>query len=89
MSTAIDQMLREITALSHTFGTPDFVKGGGGNTSVQDGRHVVGQALGHHAVLPGAGSTFVAMDRARLRKCLFEPGDPRRTSTAARRWSRM
>ncbi len=31
-----EQLLAAITALSHEFGTPEFVKGGGGNTSVKD-----------------------------------------------------
>ena len=28
--------LKTIVELSHEFGTPDYVKGGGGNTSVKD-----------------------------------------------------
>lgn len=57
--------LARLTELSHEFGTPDFAKGGGGNTSVK---------LGNTLWIKPSGTTlaglrpeqFVAVDRARL-----------------------
>lgn len=58
-------MLDTITALSHAFGTPDHVKGGGGNTSCKDRRTLwvkpSGTTLG--SLHP---DRFVAMDRQAL-----------------------
>jgi L-rhamnose-H+ transport protein len=67
-------MLNEITALSHEFGTPDFVKGGGGNTSCKSGDTLWVKPSGTtlSALRP---ETFVAMDRARLRR-LFDLAIP-------------
>jgi rhamnose utilization protein RhaD (predicted bifunctional aldolase and dehydrogenase) len=65
-----EKLLREITELSHEFGTPDFVKGGGGNTSCKTGDTLWVKPSG--TTLAGlAPETFVVMDRSRLRK-LFE-----------------
>lgn len=64
------KLLQEITELSHEFGTPDFVKGGGGNTSCKNGDTLWVKPSG--TTLSGlTPETFVIMDRARLRK-LFE-----------------
>jgi rhamnose utilization protein RhaD (predicted bifunctional aldolase and dehydrogenase) len=60
-------MLREITALSHTFGTPDFVKGGGGNTSCKTADTVWVKPSGT-TLSTLAPETFGPMDRARLRR---------------------
>lgn len=70
MSEEIDKLLREITALSHTYGTAGFVKGGGGNTSCKTGDTLWVKPSGTtlSSLRP---ETFVVMDRARLRK-LFE-----------------
>lgn len=58
-------LLREITELSHEFGTPAFVKGGGGNTSVkQDGVLWIKPSGTTLAGLQP--ERFVAVDRARL-----------------------
>jgi rhamnose utilization protein RhaD (predicted bifunctional aldolase and dehydrogenase) len=58
-------LLARLTGLSHEFGTPDYAKGGGGNTSVK---------LGNTLWIKPSGTTlaglqpeqFVAVDRARL-----------------------
>ncbi len=67
-------MLETITNLSHEFGTPDYVKGGGGNTSAKDEKTLwvkpSGTTLG--GLTP---AKFVALDRARLRE-LFEVETP-------------
>lgn len=54
--------LNEITALSHEFGTPDYVKGGGGNTSIKTGNILWIKPSGTTlaGLHPGA---FVPLDR--------------------------
>jgi rhamnose utilization protein RhaD (predicted bifunctional aldolase and dehydrogenase) len=70
MNTEVGKLLQEITDLSHTFGTPDFVKGGGGNTSCKTSDTLWVKPSG--TTLSGlTPETFVVMDRSRLRK-LFE-----------------
>lgn len=61
------ELLDNITELSHQFGTPEFVKGGGGNTSCKtaDTLWVKPSGTTLAGLQPG---TFVAMDRARLRR---------------------
>jgi len=58
-------ILETITALSHEFGTDDYVKGGGGNTSCKDAETLwvkpSGTTLG--ALKP---ETFVALDRKKI-----------------------
>jgi rhamnose utilization protein RhaD (predicted bifunctional aldolase and dehydrogenase) len=67
-------MLETITSLSHEFGTPDYVKGGGGNTSAKDEKTLWVKPSG--TTLSGlTPQTFVALDRARLRE-LFEVETP-------------
>jgi rhamnose utilization protein RhaD (predicted bifunctional aldolase and dehydrogenase) len=58
-------LLKTITALSHAFGTPEHVKGGGGNTSCKDSRTLWVKPSGTtlSALEPDA---LVAMDRAAL-----------------------
>lgn len=61
----MNDLLPVITALSHEFGTPDFVKGGGGNTSCKtdDTLWVKPSGTTLSGLQPG---TFVAMNRERL-----------------------
>ena len=57
--------LDTITALSHEFGTHDYVRGGGGNSSVKDASTLWVKPSG----MTLAGMTpesFVAMDRAKI-----------------------
>jgi rhamnose utilization protein RhaD (predicted bifunctional aldolase and dehydrogenase) len=57
--------LETITELSHEFGAPDFVKGGGGNTSVKTGDSLWIKPSG--TTLAGLEpAQFVAVDRAKL-----------------------
>jgi rhamnose utilization protein RhaD (predicted bifunctional aldolase and dehydrogenase) len=59
------QDLKTIVELSHEFGTVDYVKGGGGNTSVKDGKTLWVKPSG--TTLGGlAEKTFVAMNRAKI-----------------------
>ena len=58
-------LLDVITQLSHEFGTPDFVKGGGGNTSAKNAETLWVKPSG--TTLAGlTPQTFVALDRAKL-----------------------
>lgn len=59
------QLLEAITSLSHEFGTLDYVRGGGGNTSVKDERTLWVKPSGTTlaGLTPGS---FVALDRGRL-----------------------
>ncbi len=67
-------ILDGIAELSHEFGTPDYVKGGGGNTSVKDDATLWVKPSG--TTLAGmTGESFVAMDRAKIDK-LFEVDTP-------------
>ncbi len=67
----IQDQLETLTALSHEFGTPPFVKGGGGNTSTK---------LGNTLWIKPSGATmagltpegFVAVDRERLGRLYTE-----------------
>ena len=58
-------LLNIITQLSHEFGTPDYVQGGGGNTSAKDAQTLWIKPSG--ATLAGlAPDRFVPMERRRL-----------------------
>src|SRR5437867_12970884 len=58
-------LLDTITALSREFGTPDYVKGGGGNTSAKSSDTIWVKPSG--TTLAGlTPQTFVAMDRQKL-----------------------
>lgn len=58
-------LLQIVTDLSHQFGTPDYVKGGGGNTSVKQGNTLWIKPSG--TTLAGLQpAQFVAVDRTRL-----------------------
>lgn len=58
-------LLQTITELSHEFGTDDFVKGGGGNTSCKDAETLWVKPSG--TTLSGLQpETFVALDRAKI-----------------------
>lgn len=61
----MENLLDIITTLSHEFGTPDFIKGGGGNTSAKTAETLwvkpSGTTLG--GLTP---ERFVAMDRSKL-----------------------
>ena len=60
-------LLQTITALSHEFGTPDYVRGGGGNTSCKSADTLWVKPSG--TTLAGLQpETFVALDRAALGK---------------------
>ena len=71
------ELLRLITELSHEFGTEDYVKGGGGNTSVKDTDTLwvkpSGTTLG--GITP---ESFVALDRKKLGELysVAPPSDP-------------
>jgi rhamnose utilization protein RhaD (predicted bifunctional aldolase and dehydrogenase) len=72
-----DQLLREITELSHSFGTADYVRAGGGNTSVKNPTTLWVKPSG--TTLAGlTPQLFVALDRGRLGTlyCLETPGEP-------------
>ncbi len=59
------QDLKTIVELSHEFGTADYVKGGGGNTSVKNGTTLWVKPSG--TTLAGlTEKTFVAMNRAKI-----------------------
>lgn len=75
---AINALLETITRLSHEFGSADFVKGGGGNTSAKTAETLYVKPSGVTlAGLTPAG--FVAMDRAKL-GLLFTAEPPREPS---------
>ncbi len=67
MNSDVQALLQAITELSHEFGTTDYVRGGGGNTSVKNESTVwvkpSGTTLG--GLTPEA---FVGLDRAKLAK---------------------
>jgi ribulose-5-phosphate 4-epimerase/fuculose-1-phosphate aldolase len=66
------EMLATITALSHEFGAPDFVKGGGGNTSCKDAATLWVKPSG--TTLAGlTPEKFIALDRAKLAKLYETP----------------
>ncbi len=61
----IQQLLNDITELSHEFGTTDYVRGGGGNTSVKNHDTLWVKPSG--TTLSGlAPETFVALDRKKI-----------------------
>jgi len=71
------ELLNTITELSHEFGTPDYVKGGGGNTSAKSSDTLWVKPSG--TTLSGLSPEgFVAMDRAKLSELysLDVPEDP-------------
>ena len=59
------RILRTITALSHEFGTADYVCGGGGNTSCKD-EHTLWVKPSGTTLSDLAVETFVALDRGKL-----------------------
>jgi len=61
----VSDLLKNIVALSHEFGTPEFVKGGGGNTSAKNGETLWIKPSG--TTLAGLQEgNFVAVDRKAL-----------------------
>ena len=74
MPTDITDLLKNITALSHEFGTTDYVCGGGGNSSVKDEETLWVKPSGTTllALTPDA---FVGMSRAKLAE-LYEVEPP-------------
>jgi len=71
-------ILETITALSHEFGTTDYVRGGGGNTSCKD-KHtlwVKPSGITLNSLTP---DTFVALDRSKLAR-LYRIKPPADTS---------
>ena len=82
----IVKLLEDLTQLSHAFGGPDHVLGGGGNTSVKNADTLWVKPSGTllAAMTP---ETFVAMDRARLAKLFSElpPGEPSMQQTLVKR----
>ena len=72
-----NELLQTITELSHAFGTPDYVKGGGGNTSCKSADTLWVKPSG--TTLAGLQpETFVPMDREVLGKLFHAavPSDP-------------
>ncbi len=68
------QALKTIVGLSHEFGTADYVKGGGGNTSVKNETTLWVKPSG--TTLGGlTEETFVAMNRAKINR-LYEAETP-------------
>ena len=66
--------LKTIVELSHEFGTDDYVKGGGGNTSVKNKTTLWVKPSG--TILGGlTAETFVAMNRAKINE-LYEVETP-------------
>ena len=66
------RLLDTIIDLSHEFGTPDYVKGGGGNTSAKDADTLWVKPSG--TTLAGlTAQTMVAMDRAKLGRLYAVP----------------
>lgn len=73
----MDIQLNQIVGLSREFGTPDYVKGGGGNTSVKDANTLWVKPSG--TTLAGMNATaFVAMSRLAMQRLytLEIPPDP-------------
>jgi len=68
------QLLETIAALSHEFGTPDYVKGGGGNTSVKTGQTVWIKPSGT-TLSTMSPENFVPMDRKKIEH-LFQISPP-------------
>lgn len=67
-------LMEKVTALSHEFGTPEYVKGGGGNTSAKQGGTLWVKPSG--TTLAGlTPAAFVEMDRAKLGR-LYELSVP-------------
>lgn len=66
------RLLDTIIGLSHEFGTPDYVKGGGGNTSAKNADTLWVKPSG--TTLAGlTAQTMVAMDRAKLARLYAVP----------------
>ena len=61
----VDQLLKEITELSHSFGAADYVRAGGGNTSVKTATTLWVKPSGT-TLLGLTPQSFVALDRAKL-----------------------
>lgn len=73
-SLAVDAGLNAIVELSHEFGAPDYVRGGGGNTSVKTADTIWVKPSG--TTLAGlTAERLVPMDRARLQR-LYELSPP-------------
>lgn len=68
------ELLKNITALSHEFGTPQYLKGGGGNTSAKNKETLWIKPSGT-TLLDIKPEQFVAMDRAKL-AILYESKPP-------------
>ena len=76
--------LETIVKLSHEFGTVDYVKGGGGNTSVKNENTLWVKPSG--TTLAGLEEeTFVAMNRGKDQRALCG-GDARRSPPPAKSW---
>ncbi|MCC8164820.1 MAG: class II aldolase/adducin family protein [Planctomycetes bacterium] len=60
-----EHLLATITALSHAYGTPDFVKGGGGNTSAKDDSTLYVKPSGI-TLAEMKPEDFLPLDRARV-----------------------
>ena len=71
-------ILETITALSHEFGTTDYVRGGGGNTSCKD-KHTLWVKPSGVTLTGLTPETFVAVDRSKLAK-LYRIEPPADTS---------
>ena len=85
MSDDATKLLSAITELSHEFGGPEFVKGGGGNTSCKTAETLWIKPSGT-TLASLAPDRFVAMDRAKL-GLLFKlaiPSDPARRESAVK-----
>ena len=83
-------LLRVITALSHEFGTVDYVRGGGGNTSAKDADTLWVKPSG--TTLAGLfPDMFVTMDREKLTElyAIETPKEPAATSKHRRVLNRI
>jgi rhamnose utilization protein RhaD (predicted bifunctional aldolase and dehydrogenase) len=64
-SSDMSRQLEEITRLSHEFGTEDYVRGGGGNTSVKD-KHTLWVKPSGTTLATITENSFVALNRRKL-----------------------
>ncbi len=69
------QLLKEISELSHKFGTVDYVRGGGGNTSAKDDETLWVKPSGV-SLAELTFETFVAMDRKKLARLYHVAAPP-------------
>jgi len=79
----MNELMDNLVELSHEFGTSDYLKGGGGNTSVKDAQTLWIKPSGT-TLLDMTPDSFVAVEREKLGK-LYDGGQPEE-STAREAW---